>query len=146
MTCNYVLVATIFDFFCNWLSMFILYMVKCDYDATIMQLLKYSSFHLDNFSDCFHPKIGSYVLLITFGIKISYTRMNSAHFKGNVFYLFIFLSLCLYCWCWEMLVVFVICYGSLSKKSYIIDVIKMYKVMILHWPTIDDVLSPHPFF
>jgi hypothetical protein len=45
-----------------------------------------------------------------------------------------------------MLVVFVICYGSLSKKSYITNVIKMYKIMILHWPTIDDVISPHPFF
>jgi len=33
-------------------------------NATTMQLLTYSSFHLDNFWDCFHPKICSYVPLV----------------------------------------------------------------------------------
>jgi hypothetical protein len=55
--------------------MFTLYMVKYDYVVATIQLLTYSYFHLDNFWDCFHPKIGSYVPLVAFGIKINCNHM-----------------------------------------------------------------------
>ncbi len=43
-----------------------------NYVATMMRLLTYSSFHLDNFWDCFHQGIDP---LVEFGIKISRNHM-----------------------------------------------------------------------